>query len=378
MSSSPTETARPLDRLSAAGHEHLLVSRGRRGGAETIIAVHSTTLGPALGGCRIWRYGDLDAAVEDALRLSAAMTLKAAVAGLALGGGKAVIRLPDGPAPGPERREAILRDFADAINLLDGRYITAEDVGSTSRDMALLSEFTEHVVGRPRAGGGSGDPGEFTAAGVLAAMRACAAEVFGTPELGGRSVAIVGLGSVGADLARRLAAAGARLELCDVDPTKRPLADELGARWLADPAAAHAAAVDILAPCALGGLLDRRRVAELRCRIVCGAANNQLDGDDRAAQLAERNILYAPDFIVNAGGLINVALELTGYDVGRASHAAEDIEAVLGRVLARAREAGTTPLAAANELAARRLAGGGAGAGAGAGPVPVLGLAARR
>lgn len=377
MSSSPTETPRALDRLGAAGHEHLLVSRGRRGGAETIIAVHSTALGPALGGCRMWRYADLDAAVEDALRLSAAMTLKAAVAGLALGGGKAVIRLPPGPAPGPERREAILRDFADTINLLDGRYITAEDVGSTSRDMALLSEFTEHVVGRPTAGGGSGDPGEFTAAGVLAAMRACAADVFGTPELAGRSVAIVGLGSVGADLARRLAAAGARLELCDLDPAKRALADELGARWLADPAAAHAAAVDILAPCALGGLLDARHVDELRCRIVCGAANNQLDGDDRAEHLAARGVLYAPDFIVNAGGLINVALELTGYDVDRASDAADDIEAVLGRVLVGARDAGTTPLAAANELAASRLAEAG-GAGPAPRSAPVLGLAGRR
>ena len=375
MRSSPTEATGAFDRLSAAGHEHLLVSRGRRGGAETIIAVHSTALGQALGGCRIWRYADLDAAVEDALRLSTAMTLKAAVAGLALGGGKAVIRLPAGPEPGPDRRDAILRDFADAVNLLDGRYITAEDVGSTSRDMAFLSEFTEHVVGRPRAGGGSGDPGEFTAAGVLAAMRACAADAFGTPALAGRSVAVVGLGSVGGDLARRLAAAGARLELCDIDPSRRALADELGARWIPDPAAAHAAAVDILAPCALGGLLDAGHVEELRCRIVCGAANNQLDGDDRAEQLAGRGILYAPDFIVNAGGLINVALELTGYDVGRASHAADDIEAVLGRVLAAARQAGTTPLAAANALAARRLA---EGARAQAGPPPPLGLAGRR
>jgi leucine dehydrogenase len=285
------------------------------------------------------------------------MTLKAAVAGLPLGGGKAVIRLPDGEdLRGRAGREALLRDLADAVNLLDGRYITAEDVGSTSRDMALLAVFTDHVVGRPTAGGGSGDPGEFTAAGVFAAIRACAREVYGTPDPAGRSVAVIGLGSVGEDLARRLAAAGARLELCDVDEAKRGLADELGARWIRDPDRAHTAAVDILAPCALGGLLDRPRVEELRCRVVCGAANNQLDGDDRAEQLAARGILYAPDFIVNAGGLINVALELTGYDLGLATRRAADIEAVLGRVLLAARQAAVTPLAAAQELAERRLA----------------------
>ncbi|MGI8801009.1 MAG: Glu/Leu/Phe/Val family dehydrogenase [Solirubrobacteraceae bacterium] len=355
MSFSPTDRsagARPLARLTADGHEHLLVSRGRRSGAQTIVAVHSTALGPALGGARMWRYPALEDAVEDALRLSAAMTLKAAVAGLPLGGGKAVIRLPEGAEPD---REAVLRDFADAVNLLGGRYITAEDVGTTSADMALLASFTDHVVGRPRAGGGSGDPGDFTAAGVLAAMRACCREVFGTPDLSGRTVAIIGLGSVGEHLARRLAALGARLELCDIDPAKRRLAAELGATWRADPAQAHGAAVDILAPCALGGLIDGRRAAELRCRIVCGAANNQLDRDDRAAGLADRGILYAPDFIVNAGGLINVALELTGYDLGLATRRADDIEGVLGRVLVGAREAGVTPLAAAKELAARRL-----------------------
>ncbi|HEU0317020.1 MAG TPA: leucine dehydrogenase, partial [Solirubrobacteraceae bacterium] len=204
-------------------------------------------------------------------------------------------------------------------------------------------------------GGGSGDPGDFTAAGVLAAMRAACDEVFGGPDLDGRSVAIIGLGSVGEHLARRLAELGARLELCDIDPAKRRLAGELGAAWLEDPAAAHAARVDILAPCALGGLLDARRVEELGCRIVCGAANNQLDVDERADRLAERGILYAPDFIVNAGGLINVALELTGYDLGLATHRAADIEAVLRRVLFRARAAGLTPLAAAKELAAARL-----------------------
>ncbi len=356
MSSWPTESPveGALDRLAGGGHEQLLVSRGSRTGAHTIIAVHSTTLGPALGGCRIWRYGRLEDAIDDALRLSAAMTLKAAVAGLPLGGGKAVIRLPEDFDPG--RREELLRDLADAINLLDGRYITAEDVGSTSGDMALLAEFTDHVVGRPAAGGGSGDPGEFTAAGVLAAIRACCREVYGTGALAGRSVAIIGLGSVGRGLARRLAALGARLELCDIEPAKRAVADELGATWLADPARAHAAAVDVLAPCALGGLLDSGRSEELRCRIVCGAANNQLDDDDLAARLAERGILYAPDFIVNAGGLINVALELTGYDVGLATRRADDIEAVLDRVLATAREAGVTPLSAAKALAARRLA----------------------
>ena len=347
----PTEL---LGALRADEHEQVLIRRGDRTGVYTVVAIHSTTLGPALGGCRIWRYPTLQGAVDDALRLSRAMTLKAAAAGLALGGGKGVVWLPEGLEPSSALRHEMLRDFADTVNALDGRYITAEDVGTTSRDMAILRGFCRHVVGLPTDGGGSGDPGDFTAAGVEAAMRACAAHVFATPDLDGRSVAIIGLGSVGENLARRLRRAGATLYVSDIDPRKHALARELGAHWL-EPGEALGAEVDILAPCALGGMLDDEHVGDLRCRIVCGSANNQLAHDSVAERLAARGILYAPDFIVNAGGLINVSLELTGYDAAEAVRRCADLEAVLARVLDHAHDTGTTPLQAAIELARRWL-----------------------
>lgn len=335
-------------------HELVLVRRGERSGAYMVVAVHSTVLGPALGGCRMWHYPTVRAGIDDALRLSRAMTLKAAAASLALGGGKAVICLPAGPVPAGERRERLLRDFADTVELLGGRYITAEDVGTTSRDMEFLARFSRHVVGRPTTGGGSGDPGDFTAAGVQAAMRACCAQLFGSPELAGRSVAVVGLGSVGAHLAGRLAGAGARLVVSDIDPRKAALAGELGAAWL-EPEQALRAEVDILAPCALGGVLDDELVPELHCRAICGAANNQLARDDLADRLAARGVLYAPDFVVNAAGVINVSLELGGYDGDVARQRASGIEQVLARILTHAEHAGLTPLAAATDLARQRL-----------------------
>jgi leucine dehydrogenase len=336
-------------------HEELIVRRGRRSGASVIVAVHSTVLGPALGGCRMWRYDRIDAAVEDALRLSAAMTLKAAAAGLVLGGGKGVICVPPGvEATGP-MRTAMLHDFGDVVELLDGTYITAEDVGTDSRDMVTIREVTRHVVGLPAARGGSGDPSAFTAAGVHAAIRACLRHRFGSPALAGRSVAIVGCGHVGEHLARRLAAAGAKLLLSDVDDAKRALVDELpGARWI-DPKTALMAAADVLAPCALGGVIDAKTVGALRCEIVCGAANNQLADDALAAALHARGILYAPDFIVNAGGLINVSLELGHYDARLAARRTEAIEEVFDELLDEAAAAGITPLEAAILRAGVRL-----------------------
>jgi leucine dehydrogenase len=338
----------------ACEHELLLVRRGPRTGAHTIIAVHSTVLGPALGGCRLWRYESLQDAVDDALRLSAAMTLKAAAAHLPLGGGKSVIRPPAGfDVAGPERR-ALLHDFAETVNMLAGRYITAEDVGTTAEDMAVLSTRTSHVVGVPTKFGGSGDPGSFTATGVAAAMRACCAHVFGDSDLRGRSVALVGVGHVGEPLARLLAKDGAELTLADVDPAKRTLADELRCGWL-EPQQALRADVDILAPCALGGVIDAALSLELHARVICGSANNQLADESLADVLHERGVLYAPDFIVNSGGLINVSLELSSYDRAVADRRVEEIEDVLGRILDHSDRAGITPLAAAHDLAERLL-----------------------
>jgi leucine dehydrogenase len=350
LTSQPT----PLGVLQDSEHELVLVRRGPRTGAHTIIAVHSTVLGPALGGCRLWRYQSLQDAVSDALRLSGAMTLKAAAAQLPLGGGKAVIFPPAVLDLTGRSREALLADFAESLDMLGGTYITAEDVGMGAPDMDFLSQRSKYVVGGT-AHGGSGDPGAFTATGVLAAIRACLGAVHGAADLEGRSVALVGAGHVGEPLARALAAAGARLLIADTDPSKAVLAAELGATWL-DPADALRAEVDVLAPCALGGVIDEALSVEMSARIVCGSANNQLASPALADVLAARGILYAPDFIVNSGGLINVAMELTGYDRELALERIRGIEDVLGAILDHAAAAGVTPLAAAAALATDRIA----------------------
>lgn len=330
---------------------------GRRSGLYSVLAVHSTARGPSLGGCRMWAYEDSRAAVRDALRLSRAMTSKSAVAGLPLGGGKGVIMLPAGPEPldAGQRRDALL-DFGDSIAQLDGRYVTAEDVGTSDADMTVIAEQTEHVAGLALERGGSGDPSPWTALGVETAIRVTCERVWGTAELARRSVAVIGLGSVGGTLARGLAEAGASLVLADVAPGKRALAEELGARW-AEPHEALHAEVDIVAPCALGGVLDHASVPELRCRAIAGAANNQLASDDVAAQLHERGILWTPDFVANAGGIINIAVELEpeGYAADRARERVLAIGDTVRTVLDMADSSETTPLAAAQELARRRL-----------------------
>jgi leucine dehydrogenase len=327
-------------------------------------AVHSTVRGPSLGGCRMWTYGDSRAAVRDVLRLSRAMTFKAAVAGLPLGGGKGVIMLPAGHAPpaGDERRDVLL-DFGDTVAALDGAYLTAEDVGTSDRDMAVIAEVTDHVCGLAVERGSSGDPSPWTALGVQAAMEVACERAFGSASLAGRSVAVVGLGRVGGKLARLLHEAGASLVVADVDEGKRVLADELGATW-SDPDAALSADVDVLAPCALGGVLDDDTVPELRCRVIAGAANNQLAADPIAVQLADRGIVWAPDFVANAGGIINISVELeeTGYDAARAEERVRGISDTARLVFDHADATGATMLAAAMEIARRRLAEAGAAA----------------
>jgi leucine dehydrogenase len=352
----------PASALISLDHEELVIRKGRRSGVYTIVAVHSTTLGPALGGCRMWRYASSADGARDALRLSRAMTFKAAAAGLELGGGKAVISLPPGPPPNGRSRRAVLEDFADAVSVLEGAYVTAEDVGTSSRDMSVIAERTKWVTGLPRGRGGSGDPSPFTALGVEAAMRASCERVFGSSSLKGRSVAVIGAGRVGSRVARVVSRAGAKVLLTDIDDSKHNLADELdNTRWT-DPTTATLADVDILAPCALGGVIDGHNVDRLRCRIVCGAANNQLAHDGVADDLRARGILYAPDFIANAGGLINVATELDpgGYDVKRTKQRVLGIEETIERIYDEAERAAATPLRTAYALARRRLANAGA------------------
>jgi leucine dehydrogenase len=335
-------------------HESLVVRRGERSGRYVIVAVHSTVLGPALGGVRLWRYASTIDGARDALRLARGMTFKAAASGLELGGGKGVICAPAGPPPTGQARNDLLRDFGDLVASLDGRYITAEDVGISPPDLVAIRERTEHVTGLPPDRGDSGDPSPFTALGVEAAMRACAADRFGSPDLGGRRIVIAGLGHVGASLARRLAAAGAELAVSDIDPDKRRLASTLEATWL-DPDEELVAECDILAPCALGGAIDEANLPLLRCEVICGCANNQLADERLAAGLASREILYAPDFVVNAGGLIHVYREIRGYSEEHARELALGIEDNLGSILAASRERSITPLDAARQLAQERL-----------------------
>jgi leucine dehydrogenase len=341
--------------LVSIDHEELVIRRGRRSGAYTIVAVHSTTLGPALGGCRMWRYESSAEGARDALRLSRAMTFKSAACGLNVGGGKGVICLEPGRAPTGRLRHDLLLDFADTVNVLEGSYITAEDVGTGAKDMSVIAEQTRYVTGLGRKRGGSGDPSPYTAMGVEAAMRACCESAFGTTDLKGRTVAVVGAGRVGSQLAKRLAKAGAKLLVADIDVSRREAMEKLpGARWT-DPSSAMLAEVDVLAPCALGGVIDQVNVGKLRCRVVGGSANNILAHEGLAEDLAAEDILYAPDFIANAGGIINVSLELGGYEAAKARAGARGIEQTMRSLLVEARDAGITPLAAAYRLARRRL-----------------------
>ncbi|MGZ4184652.1 MAG: Glu/Leu/Phe/Val family dehydrogenase [Solirubrobacteraceae bacterium] len=331
-----------------------MVRRGRRSGLFTFVAVHSTVRGPALGGCRMWVYDDSRAALRDVLRLSRAMTSKAAVADLPLGGGKGVIMVPNGDSMTPARRRAALLDFGDTVAALQGQYITAEDVGTSSRDMSVIAERTEHVAGLPRKRGGSGDPSPFTALGVHVAIKACCERVFGSSSLRGRKICVVGLGHVGSRVAKLCAKDGAKLLLADVDRAKRRLVDELGASWATPPKALDAK-VDVLAPCALGGFLDDETVPRLRCRVIAGAANNQLADDRIADLLSAHQILWAPDFVVNAGGIINIVEELDEYSPANARRRVRHIADTLGEIFDHAEKMNATPLAAANALARERL-----------------------
>jgi leucine dehydrogenase len=306
----------------------------------------------------MWTYSDSRAAVRDALKLSRAMTFKSAVAGLPLGGGKGVIMLPAGTAaPAGEDRRALLLDFGETVQTLDGAYLTAEDVGTSEPDMQVIHEATPHVTGLATERGGSGDPSPWTALGVEAAIRVACERVFGGPSLEGRSVAVVGVGNVGGRVAELLAAGGAELVLADIDERRRELADRLGARWT-DVQSALEADVDVLAPCALGAVLDEDTVPLLRCRAIAGAANNQLADDAVAELLAARDVLWIPDFVANAGGVVNIAVELEpeGYAVERAEVRVRAVADTVRTVLDHADATGATPLAAAMEIARRRVA----------------------
>jgi leucine dehydrogenase len=340
-----------LESLCKCEHEDVVVVRRPRSGLRAIIAVHSTLLGPSLGGARFYPYEDDAAALRDVLRLSRAMTEKAALAGLAQGGGKAVI-IGD---PNLVKTPVLLRDFASAVDGLGGRYVTAEDVGTSQDDMDLIREATPFVAGTDVSLGGSGDPSIATALGVVLAMEAAAAHRWGD-DLRGRTVCVVGAGKVGREVARLLVERQAVVIVSDVDHDKAEAALRAGATRLVEPAEVPGTKADILCPCALGGLLTEDEVPDLHVGIIVGAANNQLARSQVADALAAAGILYVPDFLANAGGIINIAEEAHGYDRTRALKAVGRIHDTTIRVLERAEAHGITPQAAAVELVVSRLA----------------------
>jgi leucine dehydrogenase len=339
--------------LAARGHEGLFFASDSDSGLRAVIGVHSTLLGPALGGTRIRDYGSVDEALTDVLRLSRAMTYKAAGAHLPLGGGKAVI-LGD---PAEIKSEALLEAYGRAVDALGGTYVTAEDVGTTVSDMVVVSRRTGHVTGLPTETGGSGDPSPATAHGVLAAMRATARHLWGTDELDGRAVAVQGVGKVGSVLTELLVAAGCEVVIADVDAAAvEGVVAEYGVRAV-PTAEILETRCDILAPCALGAVLNPETIPRLSCSAVVGAANNQLLGPEDGDRLTAAGILYTPDFIANAGGIINIVEELgpQGYSWERARQAVARIYDTTGIVLRRARQEGVTTAAAAVGHAEDRL-----------------------
>ena len=344
-----------LKEMHRHGHEQVVFCHDETAGLRAIIAIHSTALGPALGGVRMWPYASTDEALRDVLRLARAMTYKAAAAGLPLGGGKAVlIRDPRRP-----KTEAMLRAFGRAVEGLNGRYVTAEDVGMTVADMEIVRKATRYVTGTSTKKGGSGDPSFLTAKGVFYAIEICLREIHGDPSARNRTVAIQGVGKVGYHLAELLAMAGARLVIADTDFQRAVLAQREFEAWRVEPEEILEAECDVLSPCALGGQLNRKTIPKLRCRAIAGSANNQLELPADCGRLEERGILYAPDYIVNAGGIMNLFLELQGgrkrYDPAQAERLVRRIPTTLSKVLAKARAGGITTAQAADELAEARL-----------------------
>lgn len=332
-------------------YEEVIACHDAASGLQAIVAIHSTVLGPALGGTRFYPYPSEDDALEDVLRLARAMTYKSAAAGLDLGGGKAVI-LGD---PATVKSEALMRAYGRFLDSLGGRYITAEDVGTTQADMDLIFEETRCVSGISDSLGGSGDPSDATAYGVWWAMKATRQMLDGTTDLAGSHIVVVGVGKVGTSLVRSLVTGGAKVSITDVDGAAVARAvQEFGVATVSVDEA-HTVACDIYSPCALGGGLSEHTIPELRCRAVVGSANNQLATPADASRLADRGILYTPDFVANAGGVINIADELVGYDRERAYHGLRRIFDTTTAVLTASRDRGMTTVVAAEEIADRRL-----------------------
>ena len=340
-----------FEALGKSDHEQVGFAFDEAAGLRGIVAIHSTVLGPAIGGTRMREYESEDEALEDALRLSAAMTYKAAAAGLNFGGGAAVI-MGD---PHRDKSEALFRALGRQIESLNGRYITSQGLGTDVEDMQCIRIETDHVVGLHPAYGGSGDPSPVTVHGALSGLRACLEEAGMEPSLGRLTVAVQGLGRGGTELARQLAAAGATVVGCDIDPEAATRAGSALGIAIVDPGDVYDVECDVWSPCAVGEILNEETIPRLKCRVVAGLANNQLAEPAHVKLLSERGILYGPDFVLNAGALIAVTEEIAGFSVERALRRAEDIYTALRKVFRIARERGISAAEAANAVAEERI-----------------------
>ena len=335
--------------MEQMGHEQVVFCHDARHAYHAIIAIHSTVLGPAVGGTRLYPYESEDQALTDALRLSRGMTYKNAAADLPLGGGKAVI-VGDGHLPD---RRGVFRAHGRFIERLGGLFITGEDVGTSPEDMEHIRLETAHVGGLAHREGG--DPSPWTARGVLRAMQAAAHERWGSDRLAGRVVVVQGLGHVGQNLARLLQAEDARVLACDPDGARVETAVRESGVKAVDPAAIYDVPGDIFAPCALGGVLNEGTIPRLKVEIVAGAANNQLHQEEDGVLLERRGILYAPDFVANAGGIIRSTIDLLGWEASEVSARIDGIYDTIARVFAAAKREGVPPSRAADQLAEERL-----------------------
>ncbi|WP_317899927.1 Glu/Leu/Phe/Val dehydrogenase dimerization domain-containing protein [Aurantibacillus circumpalustris] len=342
-----------IGQMSLSNHEQILFCNDNATGLKAIIAIHNTVLGPSLGGTRMWNYNNEMEALTDVLRLSRGMTYKSSVAGLNLGGGKAVI-IGD---PKKIKNEALLRRFGKFVDSLGGKYITAEDVAMTSRDMEIIKMETDYVSGLPENMGGSGNPSPVTAYGVYVSMKASAKEVWGNDSLSGKKVLVQGIGHVGEVLVDHLTKEGAKVYIHDISEERLKLA---AAKYKAEVVTEDKMFdldIDIYAPCALGATVNDETLGKLKCKIICGAANNQLaDEKHHGEVVGKQGILYAPDYVVNAGGIINVYYELEGYNRERAMTHAEKIYDTTFNLFQLAKKEGIPTYMAANRLGEERIA----------------------
>ncbi|MCF8423285.1 MAG: leucine dehydrogenase [Bacteroidia bacterium] len=341
-----------IGQMLANNHEQILFCNDNATGLKAIIAIHNTVLGPSLGGTRMWNYNNEMEALTDVLRLSRGMTYKSSVAGLNLGGGKAVI-IGDSKKI---KTEALLRRFGKFVNSLGGKYITAEDVAMTSRDMEIIKMETDHVSGLPENMGGSGDPSPVTAYGVYVSMKASTKEAFGSDSLSGKKVLVQGIGHVGETLVDYLTKEGAKVYINDISEERiKASVDKFKAEFVtADKM--FDLDIDIYAPCALGATVNDETLSKLKCKVICGAANNQLADEKKHGELVlSKGILYAPDFVVNAGGIINVYYELEGYNRERALAHAEKIYDTTWNIIQTAKAQNIPTYAAANKIAEQRI-----------------------